>query len=262
MLENGSFALPDNLDWQTMKILWIGAISSLVFAGGCEPTGGPLSDGGSSDAGLTSDAGQVDGGSDAGIVSDAGQDAGVNDAGSNSGDCDATHLCPGGSTCTEVTPGGYRVCIGPAVEASACTTGAPDECCTSSDCAQGKCYSTPIAPVCAGVVMQSYNVCASDTCSSDVNCSGVNSICLPAGALNRKVRICAPGGCRLDADCTAHLGGICAPVADPCCHQPIGLFCVYPGTGCRATSDCLSGSHCTVSGNDGVCVQGSPACPL
>jgi hypothetical protein len=84
---------------------------------------------------------------------------------------------------------------------------------------------------------------------------------VPAGALDRKVNTCITGGCRRDDECTASAGGKCEPVTGPCCNGPSGLYCVYPGTGCRTSADCASGSSCQIQNNkNAVCVTGSVAC--
>lgn len=161
----------------------------------------------------------------------------------NSGDCRLDGAdCHNGARCVEVTPGGYRVCAVKFPEATSCAM--PGQCCQTSDCQNGAiCYPEPLAPVC-GPVSVSGNVCSSGTCTSDSTC-GANSICAPAGTFDRKVRMCVPAGCLRDVDCKDAPGGICAPVSGGCCDLPIGLYCVYPGSGCRDNSDCSAG-NCAV----------------
>src|SRR5262249_31290702 len=102
------------------------------------------------------------------------------------------------------------------------------------------------------------NECGADSCQSDADC--VNGVCVVAGALTYKVRGCMYAACKVNADCTAEPGGECVPVADPCCGNPAGLFCVYPSNGCRSTADCSSGS-CGTNGQRAECKAGFPICP-
>ena len=181
--------------------------------------------------------------------------------GENSGDCAVDADCPG-SACVELTQGGFRVCRVDPVPATSCAAPQLDQCCTTAECTGGTCLTEPIVPSCGGPAMAEYNVCAADLCASDAGC-GADTICAPAGTLGRKVRACVPAACKLDGDCAAEAGGICAPVTDPCCGAPTGLFCVYPSDGCRVNEDCPSGEYCEVAFPEGRshCVSGVPACP-
>ena len=106
-----------------------------------------------------------------------------------------------------------------------------------------------------------YNTCAVDQCQSDAGCSnqGYDAVCLPAPMLGRKIRACMWVACRVNGDCDAAPGGYCAPVDDPCCSFPAGLFCVYPG-GCRDDSDCPNG-YCQPAPEGASCQPGGPICP-
>ena len=186
--------------------------------------------------------------------------SGTGGSSGNSGDCNTDADCPG-SACVEITPGGFRVCRVDFPEATMCVEPTLDECCTTADCPMGTCMAQPLVPYCGGPQPLEYNVCAVDQCSSDAEC-GDSNICAPAGTLGRKVAACAFSGCKLDTDCGAEAGGICAPVTDPCCSNPTGLFCVYPSDGCRSSSECADGSYCSVDADGrALCVPGFPACP-
>jgi hypothetical protein len=183
----------------------------------------------------------------------------------NSGDCDTASDC-GGDPCVELTPGGYRVCATKVPEATACTAPGQDQCCKTADCLAagkpgGKCILGPIGPSCGGPIQLPTNVCAKDACTSAANCAGTNAVCVPAGALGRKVASCMTGGCLFDRDCTAEPGGICVPVASPCCSEAVGLFCNYHD-GCRSSADCLPDQHCAIAADTGraSCAAGLVAC--
>lgn len=107
--------------------------------------------------------------------------------------------------------------------------------------------------------MQPANVCAADQCQSDADC-GSSSICAPAGTMGVQVKACVYAACKVDADCRAVAGGICAPVLDPCCNAVQSLLCVYPG-GCRSNADCPNG-YCRSDGHTASCQPGAPACPV
>lgn len=187
-----------------------------------------------------------------------------------SGDCTTDAQCNGGK-CSEVTPGGYKICLKSPAEAVAChPPGGPidDLCCTSADCSGGgKCWNTADVPYCGGAVPAEYNACLADACQDDGGCQtvgGVQQICAPAGAFGQPVRACVVAYCKTDAACTAKPGGHCVPVASPCCSTPAGFACVYPG-GCKEQSDCGNDGmqHCEIdaASHQGVCVPGPAACP-
>jgi hypothetical protein len=175
------------------------------------------------------------------------------------GDCDSDADCAAGAHCIELVPGGYRVCRETPTEATACDAEKFDECCDTSDCATGACYLGPIRAFCGGPVPVSSNVCASDECATDADCTDGN-VCAPAGTF-APVATCTYAACRLDTDCTAESGGHCVVAHDSCCDAPVGLLCTYDDDACRSDSDCVSG-YC---GNDGTrarCTTGIPICPL
>ena len=130
------------------------------------------------------------------------------------------------------------------------------------------CYVGPLVPVCAGIPMPPHNQCGVDQCAKDVDCA-TGQICAPVGTLGVKIRACVNAHCKLDADCTAYPGGICAPVQDPCCGAIAGLFCDYPNNGgCRKSSDCPAlpnhpSRYCAPDPTSGVasCQDGGPICP-
>jgi hypothetical protein len=115
--------------------------------------------------------------------------------------------------------------------------------------------------------MPHHNVCGVDQCAKDVDCAP-GQICAPAGALGLEIRACLAAHCKVDADCAAHAGGVCAPVLAPCCNAAAGLFCTYPGLGgCRRNTDCAPRpdhpTFCFPDPDAGVasCQNGSPTCP-
>lgn len=178
----------------------------------------------------------------------------------NSGDCRPDHNdCGSNSRCVEVTPGGYRVCTVPYPPVTSCS-GVPQQCCSSADCNSGSiCYAAPLAPNCGGIIAFGSNVCSSDVCTSDSAC-GSGSICVPAGTMDRKVRMCVPADCHRDTDCIKAPGGICAPVTTGCCNGTTGLYCVYPG-GCRSNKDCASGNCELDQTGAAACASGPAICP-
>lgn len=211
----------------------------------------PPTDGGTSDAGQDS---AVDASADAGV------DA-AGDAGRAAGDeCSISAECPGG-TCVALIPGGLRVCQTPPIEPATCD-GVFDECCAAVPCTSltDHCVLSPSVPYCGGVQMIEHNVCASDQCASDSECTG--GVCLPAGILGRKVRACITASCQSDADCDAMAGGSCVPVIDGCCGAVVGLFCNYSTDApCRRDGDCGSNEFCDVEGGVAHCRAGFHPCP-
>ena len=115
--------------------------------------------------------------------------------------------------------------------------------------------------------MPVHNVCAVDQCAKDVDCAP-GQLCAAAGTFGLEIRACVNASCRLDTDCTAHPGGVCAPIQEPCCPASAGLYCVYPSAGgCRRNVDCPAGpgmsSFCLPDPQSGTatCQSGSPVCP-
>jgi len=127
-------------------------------------------------------------------------------------------MCPDdGSVCTEMVPGGFTVCAKEILEATECQAGGMDECCDSSECAEGACYPNPAYPMCGGAQPADMNVCAQDFCQDDSDCQGAGEqFCAPRGVNRNAVRYCMPKTCTTDLDCAAEPGGICAPVRNPC----------------------------------------------
>jgi len=208
-----------------------------------------------------------DAGRDAPSALDVGEDAPRLDGGELAdgggsgamGDCDTDADCDPGMQCIELLPGGYRVCRGTPVEATECDAGEFDDCCDSSDCKSGACYLGPIHAFCGGPVRLPSNVCASDECGADADCTD-GAVCAPAGTF-APVAVCIHAVCLHDTDCTAEAGGHCVVARDACCDRAAGLLCTYDSDGCRSDSDCTSG-YC---GNDGTrarCTAGAAICPL
>jgi hypothetical protein len=188
----------------------------------------------------------------------------------NSGDCQTEADCPNGGICAELSPGGFRVCVSPIAPATTCDAPGLDQCCLPDmPCPNNEpCLAGPLVPFCTGVQIQPYNQCAVDQCSKDADCA-TSQICGLAGALGLRIRACLYAACKLDTDCTAHPGGICAPVKQPCCGATAGLFCIYPSSnGCRTDADCppIAGHpsrYCAPDSTTGVaaCQDGTPICP-
>ena len=178
----------------------------------------------------------------------------------NSGDCKSDADCPNGK-CVELALGGFRTCEVTVPLATKCVAG--DACCPddlTKACLAGRCVLGPAAPSC-GLPEASRNFCAAAQCTSNLACKDKNT-CAPAGTLGRKEAMCLTGSCRLDSDCTAVKGGKCEPVTLPCCDGVSGLYCVYPGTGCRSSADC-NGGTCQLSsdGKSMACQAGGVSCP-
>jgi hypothetical protein len=160
-----------------------------------------------------------------------------------------------------LTPGGFRVCQTPPQKATVCGVPALDQCCAGMPCADNApCYAGPLVPLCAGIPMPAHNQCAVDQCSQDADCAA-GQLCGLAGTLGAEIRSCVPAACKVDGDCAASAGGVCAPVNEPCCGVSAGLSCVYPIGGCRRNDDCGPMAYCQVTGAAATCQTGSPVCP-
>jgi hypothetical protein len=162
-----------------------------------------------------------------------------------------------GLPCIEIYPG-HNSCIFQRSEAVECRSEL-DECCSSSDCAKGKCHDMPFPRSTRCNDTASHNVCASDQCTPG-SC-GPEGACLPAGTLG-PVAMCIKAGCQTDADCDAEPGGSCLLVQDPCCNGAyLGLLCSYPGRGCWFDGNCdLGFCGMAANGKDSAC-RGSLVCP-
>ncbi len=208
--------------------------------------------GGTSSAGMSNggtSSGGKGGTSSAGAAGKAGSGGSGGASVVNSGDCDTDMDCTTGK-CEALYPGGFRTCVTPVTQETTC----------SPACTAGySCVQTPLGPSC-GLVTRPTIECAKEACTTAADCTGNNAICVPGGALDRKVSTCLTGGCRLDADCKDEKGGKCEPVTTNCCSGPSGLYCVYPTTGCRSNADCASGTCQIVDSKNGECVTGSSIC--
>ena len=175
------------------------------------------------------------------------------------GDCQTSADC-GGTACVAVTPGGFKVCTDDVVQATSCTGSGFDECCDTAACnGAGICLTAPLFPYCGGPQPLEYNVCATDQCQSDADCSG--NVCLPSPMMGYQVRTCFAAQCKLSSECTAEAGGVCAPVRDACCNGTVGLYCVYPSDGCRSGADCNNDAYCMLDFDRAHCEPGFAVCP-
>ncbi|MBI4700258.1 MAG: hypothetical protein HY744_03660 [Deltaproteobacteria bacterium] len=180
----------------------------------------------------------------------------------NSGDCKDHSDCPA-SSCVELTKCGFRVCTKPWPEANACSPPGPNECCASKDCPDkgAKCFKGDPKPLCCGETVD-VNHCVADACSKDADCNAQGDImvCIPGGTMGRPMASCVEAPCKLDSDCKAEPGGICAPVTKTTCDRPVGLYCVYyPSDGCRSDADC-QGKYCLVAGGRASCKPNPAQC--
>jgi hypothetical protein len=240
--------------------------SSSSATGASSTASAATSTGGSTTAASSSASSTSSASSSASASSSGGLDGGV----MSSGDCTTDADCPGGK-CVGVTPGGFRVCQVAPDKAVTCDSPGLDQCCPTMGVTcpnNAPCYAGPLLPFCAGIPMQPHNQCAVDQCTQDADCTS-GQICTLAGTLGRKIRACMTASCKLDADCVADPGGICAPVMEPCCGVVAGLFCVYPNSGCRSNADCPPLSpqmprYCQPDATTGVaaCQSGGPICPV
>jgi hypothetical protein len=182
--------------------------------------------------------------------------------GRNSGDCDASADCPG-STCIELSEGGFRVCKQVFEEALFCQdqVNGTDECCDSSTCQEGACFDSQQAePICTGIPPIGHNVCASDDCSQDADCAA-GSICSQPGTFNSALRHCIPVSCTRDNECKDERDGSCAPIEDGCCGLTVTMACTYESDGCRSDDDCAVDSICEIEGGRARCVVDQRVCP-
>ncbi len=181
------------------------------------------------------------------------------------GDCKTDANCNGGQ-CLELTPGGYRVCASTPLEVTSCGSQDPqpfpNECCQSSECAEGICVAGPGPTYCGGPAIEPYNYCAVDACQSSADCDAVpNGVCFPAGSYGFPAATCVAGGCQVDADCKEEADGRCLLHQDQCCGSP-SLVCVY-ADGCVKNADCPEATpNCLVEDGRGVCSATPQACPL
>lgn len=237
----------------TGRLIALALASVLASCGGSATSGSAASGGSGGASGGSAGTGGASGGS----------------GGQNSGDC-ATDAACGTGTCVELSPGGYRACRVVVSEATQCPpAGSGNQCCSSADCKTGKCYEWPTAPECSGMVPAPHNVCASDGCQNNADCSstGTEGICVPGGVWSYKVAGCLTVACRKDSECTAGSGGRCLPLQDPCCGVVEGMYCQYPDNGCKAHA-CGQGQYCAAVADPthggqvtAHCIQGYPACP-
>lgn len=176
------------------------------------------------------------------------------------GGCHAGDDCPSGSTCARFGDNGPGACTTPTAPISSCSGNNPrNQCCATSDCSAGSCFSISKQPVqCSSTAgFDTYNVCLADSCTGDTDCAA-QQLCTPVGF--GLARTCVVAACRSDADCTAEAGGACVLLELGCCTPRIGgnafrdtqLACVYPSGGCQKDADC-PGGFCTITGGRASC---------
>jgi hypothetical protein len=173
----------------------------------------------------------------------------------SAGDCTS-----GGATCARFGASGPGACVTPTAQVTSCPGSNPrNQCCATSDCAAGSCFTVTSQPVqCSSTAgVDVYNACVADGCAADTDCT-TGQLCTPPGF--GLARACIAASCRSDADCTAETGGACLLLELNCCTPRIGgntfrstqLACAYPSDGCQKDADC-PGGFCTISGGRARC---------
>lgn len=176
--------------------------------------------------------------------------------------------------CVAVTDG-FGVCVDEAPAATEPSDYASmyspeaDQCDGTRPCESGSCYWVVVYPsgYCTpGVAGPPTNVCLSDLCASDDDCGG--GWCAPRGVGRTDriaggfIRQCFAASCRVNADCTARAGGVCAFVSGLCVppegggfqtYEPSALACVYPG-GCVGSNECPLAHDCRIVDGEARCV--------
>jgi len=174
--------------------------------------------------------------------------------------CQSNADCSEHATCLQFGGGGPTACEIPPVAVTSCPGSNPrNQCCATSDCAAGSCFTIETQPVqCSSTAgVDVYNACIADGCAGDGDCA-TGQLCTPVGY--SLARSCIAAGCRSDADCTAESGGVCVLLELGCCTPQIGgntfrktqLACAYPSNGCQIDADC-PGGFCTVTGGRASC---------
>jgi hypothetical protein len=165
---------------------------------------------------------------------------------------------------------GFKACsVEPTGLAKDAGTSAPNECDTAHPCQIGACYTLSVAATnqCSAGGFDLRNLCLSDECTTDADCSG-GALCMPPGVAGTSQltsapqRLCLPAACEAGADCTAQSGGVCSLVREQCAPPNVGfgvfrgaeVACIYP-TGCTQASDCPNGYYCGVVDGAAVCVS-------
>jgi len=174
--------------------------------------------------------------------------------------CQSGGDCASGAACVRFGDNGPGTCVTPTAAVTSCPGSNPrNQCCATSDCAAGSCFSVTSQPVqCSSTAgVDVYNACVADGCAADADCA-TGQLCTPPGF--GLARSCIAAGCRSDADCTAQAGGACVLLELGCCTPRIGgntfrstqLACAYPSDGCQKDADC-PGGFCTISGGRASC---------
>jgi hypothetical protein len=250
----------------------LGYISFAIMAVACSPLSKSHMD--AADAAAQPDGGRTDRG-DSGADLPPGSRIVPTGLQPRSSECTQSSDCPPSGSdvpvCSEVIPGGYRVCLYRPPEAThASTEPNQDECDATRPCATGKCYEVLrfSSGLCGLGGAAAYNACRSDACSADSECP--NGFCGPPGlssdSIVRRdwVRQCFQANCQTNDDCTQHAGGVCTLVSESCSHSDTGrlkglfhparLACVYPD-GCGRESDCPEGSCMVIDGSASCVVR-------
>jgi hypothetical protein len=141
-----------------------------------------------------------------------------------------------GAPCTDPAPPGNITC------GADCPDTPFFQCGSDSDCTAGR-NGRCIGP---GGPARSY--CAYDACASDAECTNSQPCaCHGSTYANPWNNVCAPGNCRVDADCGAH--GYCSPAPSlgECSGRLAGYYCHTPDDTCINDSDCETGKISTYS---------------
>jgi hypothetical protein len=188
-------------------------------------------------------------------------------AGTPSLGCRSAGDCSFGE-CVAISDGFMACSVEPTGLAEDAGTSARNECDAAHPCPTGACYSLSVAATtqCSAGGFDFRNVCLSDECTTDADCSA-GSACMPPGVAgttqltSAPQRLCLPAACKAGADCTAEPGGVCGLVREQCAPPRVGfgvfrgaeVACIYPD-GCTQQSDCPNGYYCAVADGAAVCI--------
>ena len=124
-------------------------------------------------------------------------------------------------------------------------------CCSDEECENGLCAAMEIN-YCGGPPPEQENVCVSNECSSDSDCS-VGSVCLDAGVLGSLTGSCIPAACTQHSDCNG-VDARCSLVYDGVTCPGTKLVCTDVQSECRWYGDCDQGL-CVGTDNGAWCQE-------